>query len=293
MKRYLLLFLAMAFLFSVVGCTKKNTTKPDRLPVPETGVIAKEGVPDFILEDMNLGVENYYAHSLEHVLYLTAAMGIRPSSGYEIYIREYSDNGDGTWDVFLETKEPGKDDIVLTVITYPVAYVRLYPQTPVTGIRFFEGTKKLAEVAVKTVTAPQNEEMISLYFGSMDAYLREEIRPVLKTAMAGNVTQRAETVLNELLKGTMAMDGTLNIIPPGTEVTEIIYTEAEKLLQVTFTSQFAEVQGSAGEMLAVYSVVNSLTSLPGIEMVTIVIENGQLTHLDQLERMPFNADIIK
>jgi germination protein M len=76
-------------------------------------------------------------------------------------------------------------------------------------------------------------------------------------------------IINELIKGPYTLNLT---IPPGTKLLncnlqgDILVVNFSKELQINHWG------GSAGEILTVYSIVNSLTELPEVKAVQILIE---------------------
>ncbi|MBS4022574.1 MAG: GerMN domain-containing protein [Dethiobacter sp.] len=296
MKRTLVSFLVLALLLSPAsGCGRKNgKTQPEKLPVPETSVLQESDFPAFIVSDhMDKTNENYYAFQLEHVLYLAAVWGKKPSGGYSINFVEYNENSDHSMDVYLITKSPGKNENVSTVITYPGAFVRFYPQAPVSTVRFHVDGKKAADVVPLRITAPVEEVIVELYFGSPNACLYLEPRPVPICFISASITEQAEILFRQLLAGSQSLDSGFRVIPDGTRLLDAAYDEREKLLIVTVSAEFANAAGSAGELLAVYSVVNTMAQIEGVDYVTIQIDGAGLSHMDQLEQLSFNDYLVE
>ena len=295
MKKALILLLTALVLLLTTGCLSESKQQPNpKQPLHEVNIIQQEDVPSFIINNhTDVKSENYYAYQLENVLYIIATRGERPTSGYNIAFVSYKDNQDQTWDIYLETKEPAKDEIVLTVITYPAAFSRFYPNAPVLKVNFYVDGKPVRETSVETLTAPTEEVEVDLFFGTPDAYLRKETRPVPASFLTIDIRHKAELLINELLKGPMAQAGTMNVIPPGTKVLEVTYQADTKELSLTLSSQFANLAGSAGETLAVYSIVNTLTNLDKTNTVTIIIDGAELQHMDQLDNLTYSGDLVK
>lgn len=148
----------------------------------------------------------------------------------------------------------------------------------------------VASACTRTSTAPK--DVAGLYFGSTDAYLREETREQPASFPALAPARQAEELLQQLLDGPRS-PGYVRVIPEGTRFLGIAYDEGDKLLTVYVSADFARAAGSAGELLAVYSVVNTLVQLEGIDYVTIEIEGAELSHLDQPKRLAFNPDLVE
>jgi spore germination protein GerM len=137
------------------------------------------------------------------------------------------------------------------------------------------------------------ETTVELYFGTQDAYLRSETRPAPDSFAGSPVPEQAEMLIAELLKGSTAQQNTVEVLPRGVRLLGVDYVKPAKSLVVTFSAEFANAQGSAGELLAVYSVVNTLTGLEGVDKVSIRIEGGEMGHMDMLDNLTFNRELIK
>ncbi|MGI5838217.1 MAG: GerMN domain-containing protein [bacterium] len=139
---------------------------------------------------------------------------------------------------------------------------------------------------------PQEQVTLTLYFGDTNAeYLIKEEREVEKGA------EPYETLLlNELIKGPQAQ-GLVKTVPPETKLTEIRVVEGTAF--VNFSSEFQTKHwgGSAGELLTIYSVVNTLTEVPGINQVQFLIEGDKLDslagHMDIQEPLTRDENFIK
>lgn len=110
---------------------------------------------------------------------------------------------------------------------------------------------------------------VTVYFSDEDALgLVAERRPLSR-----GQDPVAQT-LAELIKGPQR-PGLYPTIPQGVRV--LSTRQAGKTLYVDFSRELQTNHwgGSAGEILTVYSIVNSLTAIPGIEEVVILIE-GEL-----------------
>jgi len=134
----------------------------------------------------------------------------------------------------------------------------------------------------------EEEEMIevNLYFSDADAmYLVAEKRKIAKT---GNL---ARQVVNELIKGS----NNTNLYPTIPEETRIneVYI-ADDIVYVDLSEDIVKNHsgGSSSELMTLYSIVNSLTEIPPIKGVQILIEGKQREslagHIDI--RMPFLRD---
>ncbi len=148
---------------------------------------------------------------------------------------------------------------------------------------------------VKKNPAPpvKDETLVELYFGTPGAYLRSEQRSLPGAFLKSTVPYQAEALIKELLKGSMAQGDTVEVLPNGVRLLKIEYVKEQKSLVVTFSAEFANAQGSAGELLAVYSVVNTLVQLDGVDKVSLRIEGGEMGHMDMLDDLTFNRELVQ
>ncbi len=123
------------------------------------------------------------------------------------------------------------------------------------------------------------KDTVTLYFGDKDAmYLVPETRTVDKKDRSLEAA-----VIEELLKGPQK-EGSVPTIPEGTRVLSV--TVVDDVAYVDFSKEFQTEHpgGSAGEIMTIYSVVNTLTGLPGVEKVQFLLEGEKhesiLGHMD-------------
>jgi len=113
-----------------------------------------------------------------------------------------------------------------------------------------------------------NKMTVTLYFSDSEAmYLVGEKRDI--TVNEGEKPE--EVVIRELLKGPETHD-LWDAIPEGTKLLSV--NTKDGLCTVDFSSEFVDNSpgGTASERMAVYSIVNTLTSLKGIEKVQFLID---------------------
>lgn len=134
------------------------------------------------------------------------------------------------------------------------------------------------------------EKDVKLYFATSDAmYLDTEDR----TVKGRNIY--LETV-NALITGPITSDLT-KTIPDGVEVLNI--SKKSDTIQVDFSEEIVSNHwgGSSGEILTVYSIVNTLTQFEDINRVEILIEGKEVEtlvgHMDLSVPIESNQDIIK
>ncbi|MCW3489843.1 protease complex subunit PrcB family protein [Dethiobacter alkaliphilus] len=130
---------------------------PGTTPIPQENIISEEEVPELVMVHVDLEEEGYYALQMDGALYLVAAMGEQPTGGYSINFSEYRDNQDHTWDVFLETEEPG-DDPVTQALTYPAAFARFEEDLPIFHVQFHVNDTPTELVTVINLDSPEADE---------------------------------------------------------------------------------------------------------------------------------------
>ncbi len=113
----------------------------------------------------------------------------------------------------------------------------------------------------------QTEKFVTLYF--TDKKGKKLYAETRKASMSDNSIEK--TVITELIKGPV-FDDYYETIPENTELLGIETTEG--VCFVNFTGGFIDgiQSGSYREKILVYSVVNSLTRISGIEKVQILID---------------------
>lgn len=134
------------------------------------------------------------------------------------------------------------------------------------------------------------ERDVKLYFSTSDAmYLDTEVR----TVKGRNIY--LETV-NALITGPITSDLT-KTIPDGVEVLNI--SKNSDTIQVDFSEEIISNHwgGSSGEILTVYSIVNTLTQFEDINKVEILVDGEEVEtlvgHMDLSVPIESNQDIIK
>jgi spore germination protein GerM len=119
---------------------------------------------------------------------------------------------------------------------------------------------------------------VTLYFADADSGLLVPVRRHLE-----GFTVDAQTVLNELLSGPKAGEKGESPLPKRTKVLGstlsggIITINLNRAFQTDFPSS------SAATLVTVYSIVNTLTELPGIDKVAFRIEGKPISALGPLD----------
>jgi germination protein M len=121
------------------------------------------------------------------------------------------------------------------------------------------------------------------------------LKPVIVELEIPNPAAKPKLVLEALLKGPPSGSKFLPFFPEGTQVLEI--TVKDGLAVVNLNRRATELNiGSQGEALAVASIVNTLTKLPEIFKVKIIIEGEEVEslagHVDLSETFEYNSDLV-
>lgn len=142
----------------------------------------------------------------------------------------------------------------------------------------------------------ENVKLVRLYFASPDAdYLKVEARRIQKEE---RIIEEAKILIKELIQGPRGnLDPT---IPLESELRELYIVPEEKCIYLDFNQAFQTNHpgGSAGELLTIYSLVNTLIdNLEGIERVQILVEGEVIEtlagHIDTTKPFSRNGSIVK
>lgn len=145
----------------------------------------------------------------------------------------------------------------------------------------------------KKEVEPVPAEMIeiNLYFSDSQAmYLVPEKRKILKTSTL------ARHIVNELIKGPVSPD-LYPTIPFSTQVIEVYI--ADDIAYVDLSEEVFKNHpgGSSGELMTVYSMVNTLTEIPPIRSVQILVAGNEreslVGHVDISRPLLRDEDWIK
>ncbi|WP_035571734.1 GerMN domain-containing protein [Halonatronum saccharophilum] len=132
-------------------------------------------------------------------------------------------------------------------------------------------------------------EEVKLFFGDEGAqYLVPETREVDRDDFYANI-------IRELIKGPR--DESLGFtIPPDTRLIDA--DRRDNLIVLDFTQELRAEHwgGSTGEILTIYSIVNTMTSLDGVEEVKILISGREVQtlagHLELESPLEFNDNLV-
>lgn len=125
----------------------------------------------------------------------------------------------------------------------------------------FQGS--ISETTPEVVTP--EEAVITLYYSDNQAmYLEKEERTV-----SGKDAADPGFVLGELFKGPENSE-LINVLPPDIKLNSC--TTEDRVCIIDLSKEFNEIQGSAAQQMALYSVVNTLCSVEGVDKVRILID---------------------
>ncbi len=219
--------------------------------------------------------ENYLAFNYENEVYLFASRGEMMTGGYSVVLKDARFEK-GVITIMVDKKDPAKDDIVTQGLTYPVKLVKLADNTVEYKRAIFLGvdSKKLAEKEIIEI-AKVPETLVELYFGTEDGYFRKE-----KRIIDGEITpENAYLLIDELIKGPENTEENLRVLPEGTTILNYSYNKDTKVATIDMGGKIREAKGSMGEIFAVYSIVNTLADIEGIEKVQILVDGKILESL--------------
>ena len=127
----------------------------------------------------------------------------------------------------------------------------------------------------KEVQPVPTEEMVevNLYFSDSQAmYLVPEKRKISQTPSL------ARQAVVELIKGPESSD-LYPTIPEGTQVNEVYIVDDIVYIDLSEEIFKNHPGGSSGELMTVYSIVNTLTEIPMIKGVQILVEGNEMKSL--------------
>lgn len=139
---------------------------------------------------------------------------------------------------------------------------------------------------------PSKGVTLKLYFGDPNAmYLEAEERTVAEPG-----DNLPLTAVKELVKGPR-VEGHSRTIPPEARVLDVKVVDGVAYVNFSKEVQTKHWGGSTGETFTIFSLVNTLTELPGVDKVQILVEGEKVEtlagHIDLAGPFPRNEDMIK
>lgn len=146
--------------------------------------------------------------------------------------------------------------------------------------------------AANETQKPKAKKKITLYFGDKEAmYLLPEEREV-----EPGDKPLAEVIVEELIKGPQSPELS-RTIPAETRLLGIRVENGVAYVDFSREIQTKHWGGSAGEAMTIFSVVNSLARLPGIERVQFLVEGkvqeSLVGHADTTQPIAPNWNLVK
>lgn len=116
-KKGLITVMILVLLLLAAGCGEKMIGGPTEMNFQR---VQEEQLPEEVQTWLDENIiepgKDTYAH--EDKLYILVAYGEKPTAGYSVEISKV-EKSDGNINVYSSFQDPGKDDMVATVITYP------------------------------------------------------------------------------------------------------------------------------------------------------------------------------
>lgn len=117
-----------------------------------------------------------------------------------------------------------------------------------------------------------------------------------KITMADNGKSLPENALNALVSTKPQVAGMEDVVPVGTKVLSL-KVAADGTATADFSKEIAKKgQGSYGELMLTYAIVNTLTEFPEIKRVQILVEGKPVTsfsgHMDLSEPLTRNKTLL-
>lgn len=133
---------------------------------------------------------------------------------------------------------------------------------------------------------------VTLYFSDKEAmYLVPELRELAKRDEPVE-----EAVIRELIKGPVNSE-LRRTIPPDTRLLSVSVVNGTAYLNFSGELKNTSYGGSAGEIMLIYSVVNTLSELPGITQVQFLVEGNKLEtlygHMDTSQPLGPDWNLVK
>ncbi len=176
------------------------------------------------------------------------------------------------------------------VVVLAIALWRIYPEYRALKAR--ESRPRRAAPAREEAPPGARPVVAQLYFARI---VEGKLRMVAITRELPPGLGVARASVEELLRGEVPR-GCDRPLPPGTELLGI--TVADGLATVDFSEQLRTGfrGGSDNEQVTVYSIVNTLTSLPTIDRVQILVGGGKINtiggHHDISGPLAFDGELV-
>jgi germination protein M len=131
---------------------------------------------------------------------------------------------------------------------------------------------------------------VTLYFPDDNM---TSLTKITRTVKVNGMYTDEQTILTELLNGPLDSEGLSRAIPSSTKILNIV--TKDKVCYVNLSSDFLDYLDAVPENITVYSIVNTLTSVPGISSVYITVEGETLDYYKTLpcsDFLTYNYDLV-
>jgi germination protein M len=131
---------------------------------------------------------------------------------------------------------------------------------------------------------------VTLYFPDDNM---TSLTKITRTVKVNGMYTDEQTILTELLNGPLDSEGLSRAIPSSTKILNIV--TKDKVCYVNLSSDFLDYLDAVPENITVYSIVNTLTSVPGISSVYITVEGDTLDYYKTLpcsDFLTYNYDLV-
>ncbi|MFP4199910.1 MAG: GerMN domain-containing protein [Clostridia bacterium] len=274
-----------------VGCWQSEE------PPPESGdidFVEPEDIPEEVKEwtdSMEEAVRDWMV--VDDTVYVAVTRGEVPNSGYGVVIENmtYSKDEEG-FEITVSASYTAPDESrdYSEETSYPVALASFslndLPEVAVEDLEFDFVVDE--SKAVVEEEGEKSDHTVTLYFGTDEGNM---VR-VYRTVRAEE--KDADLVVGELMAGPVE-PAAQEVLPEDTRITAVADSDDPTLVLIDFSSEILDAKGTLGEMLAVYSVINSLLDNDlGFTRAKISVEgeSRELGHLDISEPLEYDDSLV-
>ncbi len=289
-------FLTVLALILLIGAFSAACWQSEE-PLPESGSIdfaEPEDIPDEVAEwtdAMNEAVRDWMV--VDDTVYVAVSRGEVPNPGYGVVVENMTYSQDETdYEITVSASytSPEESGEYPEETSYPVALVSFalsdLPGVAVEDLDFDFVVDESRAVVEEEEEKPRHT--VTLYFGTDDGNMTR----VYRTIRAEE--KDADLVVAELMAGPVE-PGAQEVLPEGTRITAVPDSDDPTLVRIDFSSEILEAKGTLGEMLAVYSVINTLLDNDlGFThaMISVDGESRELGHLDISEPLSYDDSLV-
>lgn len=228
----------------------------------------------------------------------------KPLFNTEVQVKSISvDDKDVTIDFSEDylTKDDSRDSLTVYAISKSLCQLKTVRRVKITvegeEIISSDGTTlgflSNDDMDFESDTVTKDSKVLTLYFADKDS---DKLVKEKRTIKITDTVPTEQYVVNELIKGTKYPDKERNIISSDTILVSAQTTD--NTCFVNFKSGFVEKNtgNSKNEELVIYSIVNSLCEIKGVDFVQFLIDGKKIEKFGDMKFTDFfimNNDIIK